>query len=729
MRHPFLLLPVLLAAPACGHDATGPGSSIRLESSRAVTVRIGQGGGQLRTTDTQGRIYLLDIPALALRDSTDVTLTPVASYELPEGVTLTAAAQFAPAGLRLAVPGRLAIVVPGGAPDAAGFSYSGQGDSLHLDLMGRRGDTLFLPVRHFSGAGAAATQDVALLTPGGPVSGSIQAFIQLSALSQTGHATGTYDVQAMTAVLDGWMTSVIIPALQSVTTEQALVDAAGLYTDWLEVIECGGDACSPVGTALGGAALHLFPDDVRVNVLTALASYETGREALAAAIDANAARLREQCITAHDVQAAANIVYWIGYASRVSNVFLLLQSSNELNNFCVKVVVDSLTFPDLITSGTPATLRIRAGLSFGGGPIDRTDPLLVTVSAGSASPASASGNTTGGTFSQAFTPDGQAPVFFGIRAALHRGGLDSLAGIGYADTVLTRNLDAHVSLTPTAAILDRGATAQFTATVTGLSGTAVTWSATGGSISGTGNTVTYTAGSTPGTYAVTATSISDPAQHGTARIDILAPGGGSITVTSASGETRATATTGDGAPACDSHDNRILGPGELASQYEWQVGRCSVGIPANTGASRQKLVFSAASGTHVTISGVGADSVDHVNSGSISSRGFAAVVVTVSGGSVSYHLTGLLQPAGSVDGGAVNQGGAGLSFGPTAGPPIISKVVSSNPSSGLPQTTPINLSGTLSAGTYQIEMQAFASSQAGTNSYSGTQTFTLELGQ
>ncbi len=59
-----------------------------------------------------------------------------------------------------------------------------------------------------------------------------------------------------------------------------------------------------------------------------------------------------------------------------------------------------------------------------------------------------------------------------------------------------------ISVSPASVTLAPGATVQFTATVSGTTNTAVSWTATGGTVTQTG---TYTAGSTTGTYAVTAT--------------------------------------------------------------------------------------------------------------------------------------------------------------------------------------------------------------------------------
>ena len=79
-----------------------------------------------------------------------------------------------------------------------------------------------------------------------------------------------------------------------------------------------------------------------------------------------------------------------------------------------------------------------------------------------------------------------------------------------------------VSVSPPSASLLPGATQQFTATVSGLSNTAITWSATGGTVSATG---LYAAPSAPGTYRVTATSVADTTQSGSATVTVGASAG------------------------------------------------------------------------------------------------------------------------------------------------------------------------------------------------------------
>jgi len=77
-----------------------------------------------------------------------------------------------------------------------------------------------------------------------------------------------------------------------------------------------------------------------------------------------------------------------------------------------------------------------------------------------------------------------------------------------------------VAISPKSAPLVEGASQQFSATVTGSSNTAVTWSATGGTISSTG---LYVAGSAAGNFTVTATSAADANKFAQASVAITAP--------------------------------------------------------------------------------------------------------------------------------------------------------------------------------------------------------------
>jgi uncharacterized protein YjdB len=80
-----------------------------------------------------------------------------------------------------------------------------------------------------------------------------------------------------------------------------------------------------------------------------------------------------------------------------------------------------------------------------------------------------------------------------------------------------------VAVSPASVSLQTGATQAFTATVTGTTNTAVTWSvveAGGGSVNGSG---LYTAPGSAGSYHVKATSVADPSKSNQATVTVTAP--------------------------------------------------------------------------------------------------------------------------------------------------------------------------------------------------------------
>ncbi len=114
---------------------------------------------------------------------------------------------------------------------------------------------------------------------------------------------------------------------------------------------------------------------------------------------------------------------------------------------------------------------------------------------------------------------------------------------------ITIKPDVHVLVGPPTVQLPTGGTMQFTALITGVNDTSVTWSKTGGGkIDQTGF---YTAPQTPGTFTVTATSNEDPTAKDSATVNVVSSG--TITVTfrgqdaQASGQARAARVDG----SCD----------------------------------------------------------------------------------------------------------------------------------------------------------------------------------
>ncbi len=89
-----------------------------------------------------------------------------------------------------------------------------------------------------------------------------------------------------------------------------------------------------------------------------------------------------------------------------------------------------------------------------------------------------------------------------------------------ATCTVTVNPTPTFTLTPTATAIEAMHTQQFSASVTGVANTAVTWQITetnGGTISTTG---LYTAPATPGTYHVVAVSVADPTLTATCTVTV-----------------------------------------------------------------------------------------------------------------------------------------------------------------------------------------------------------------
>jgi len=107
----------------------------------------------------------------------------------------------------------------------------------------------------------------------------------------------------------------------------------------------------------------------------------------------------------------------------------------------------------------------------------------------------------------------------------------SLAGCSLSGSQAATTPGVSVTVSPTSASVQSGRTQQFTASVTGSTNTAVTWSATGGSISSSG---LYTAPNSGGSYVVKVTSAADSTASASAAVTVTAAVSVSISPASAS---------------------------------------------------------------------------------------------------------------------------------------------------------------------------------------------------
>ena len=85
---------------------------------------------------------------------------------------------------------------------------------------------------------------------------------------------------------------------------------------------------------------------------------------------------------------------------------------------------------------------------------------------------------------------------------------------------------ANITIAPATITLEPNTSHDFTATITGITDTTITWNATCGTINANGTTITYTAPASipnPPTCQVTATSVTDPMASASATVTIEAP--------------------------------------------------------------------------------------------------------------------------------------------------------------------------------------------------------------
>jgi hypothetical protein len=167
---------------------------------------------------------------------------------------------------------------------------------------------------------------------------------------------------------------------------------------------------------------------------------------------------------------------------------------------------------------SPRTISLQAG----------QQQQFAAALTGSSNPAIA-WTASGGTINSAglYTAPAAAGTYIvTANAAPSRKGRSSTVTPGSAVVTVTASApppvtgNVQVSVSPTAASLQTGAQQQFSASVSGTSNTAVTWSASSGSIATNGM---YTAPGNAGTYTITAISNSDLTKSGSALAVVSVP--------------------------------------------------------------------------------------------------------------------------------------------------------------------------------------------------------------
>jgi hypothetical protein len=133
-----------------------------LDSNRTTTARLPVAGGTLSLTNDQGTVFTLSLPAGALREEQEISMTVVTNIVgLPLSGGLIGAVQLAPEGLQLFTNATLTIqsATPFSTNELTSFAYRGTGEDFHWFPDEISGNTVVLFLSHFSGHGSGRGTD------------------------------------------------------------------------------------------------------------------------------------------------------------------------------------------------------------------------------------------------------------------------------------------------------------------------------------------------------------------------------------------------------------------------------------------------------------------------------------------------------------------------------------------------------------------------------------------
>ncbi len=496
----FVTIFTLFACSGSGEQPHAAKTPSERNDGEAVHATLGVEGGTITAVGADGTRFTLKVPPYALWSATEITLTPLGSVDqLPLGAGALAAVEFAPDGLRFLAPAELTMVAGQFFDPAWLVGFTKSGDQFALQPVGYGGDTLRMVVGHFSsaGAGTSSEEETNALNPANASGAEQQANHELAAYFAQEAAAGRNPEPARAAeILKGWYDGSVSSGLDAaVSGAGSTLDAVAEYLRWAAAV------------GLSGADAWLERD------------LAEGLSKSGAAIKAEIARLNERCAAENNWQLAVEILNWAATAGAMGldEIVPGLDRASILENLCIQVVIEELSFLEELKEGRESPLRVRAGMSIGGrsprdlGPIeiqiDPTDTAQVAPSAGSTDQA--------GDFSASVKPLVEAgeKVVLDVMARFPE--IPGLHTTKRIEEVVGESVKVQVS--PAEVTLEPAETRQFSAMVIGADDDTVIWSATGGTISEEG---LYEAGKDPGTFTVTATSVVDPEAEATALVQI-----------------------------------------------------------------------------------------------------------------------------------------------------------------------------------------------------------------
>ena len=505
------------------------------DDAHAASVVISPQGGVVAATGPDGAIYTLAVPPRALADDTRITLTPVASIaNLPFSNGLVAAVTLEPEGLRFLGPVDLTIELPG-PPQISpviGFMFGSDASDFHPFPVLLEGSLLTFSLTHFTTVGAGG---------GSPLQQPLPCTSRQSAEQTIAPLVpGMGDPAVMALIFScfrQWFNAAVSPALETARTDASSFEpAAAEFVDWAAAVSVFTlddwnifEGTGPFGSE-GVLGMGLVQEGARNAV----------------------AQANQNCL--------ANKSQFISHVTRVIHVGSIMHSltdedehefslGNLLRDLCVRVRIHgALLFPTTLAEDQPATLSIQAGLEFRDGTrtTDQQMAIQLNVTGGTADqPGGPTG--PGGTFNASVTPLAGSPevrveVFASYplipvlpedtRTLISQVQSTCPAPVAplavFGATAFAPQTAAltcvQVEVSPPTATIRAGSTVQFSATVTGASNTAVTWTLPGGGGAIDPVLGTFTAGPIAGTFPVRATSVENSGAFDEATVTVTNAG-------------------------------------------------------------------------------------------------------------------------------------------------------------------------------------------------------------
>jgi hypothetical protein len=418
---------------------------LQLEAARSVSAEIGSEGGVIETTSSANVHYRLVIPPLALHEKTTITITPIAAVQNAPFLQLLGAVRFAPDGLHLLQPGRLTIELPTppNLSKLVGIAFSDDGQRLALTPGQIAGNSVSVTVGHFSGAGAASVDTLAVA----PADDSSESWAALRRLLEAGiaaDAAGAPNVQLYTQIFRDWFRDEVKPALVAAAADFDRLDAAlSLWRLWLSMI-------TTTATA--------YDSDFGATLTLLLATELSEAESLAAAaLRAFIDSAMATCLADMSPLAAYSALIYQSYAEAygLNTVANGLDRAGFIQKLCLRVRHDQVTLPDTVLANQPAALSARVGLAYGStaAASDFSHTLNVTISPnGSTDNTARLYTTSAGVVTTTLTPDGTTDLSAHLHSCMRPlegiPGGTMLAGV-CADTTISRSLASLVDLTGT----------------------------------------------------------------------------------------------------------------------------------------------------------------------------------------------------------------------------------------------------------------------------------------